>query len=113
MSANNDQNNQGGDSQNSGNQENENSQQNFSDDPTVALEVSGSVEDPNYWKNWVIELMKRIPAAPSGSQVLPEYPPRSHKLADRVAQRNPKVYDGNLDPVELEDWIREWKRSLQ
>ena len=74
MSANNDQNNQGGDSQNSGNQENENSQQNLNEDPTVALEVSGRVEDPNYWKNLVIELMKRIPAAPSGSQVLSGHP---------------------------------------
>jgi len=50
--------------------------------------------------------MKRIPAAPSGSQVLPEHPPRSDKLVDRVARSNPKVYDGNLDPIELEDWIR-------
>ena len=72
----------------------------------MALEASGSVEDPNYWKNLVIELIKRIPAAPSGSQVLQEHPPKSDKLADRVARRNPKVYDRNLDPVELEDWIR-------
>jgi len=72
----------------------------------VALEASGSVKDLNYWKNLVIQLMKRIPAAPSGSQVFPEYPPRLDKLADRVALGNPKVYDENLDPVELEDWIR-------
>ena len=72
----------------------------------MALEASGSVEDPNYWKNLTIELTKRIPNAPLGSQVLPEHPPRSDKLADRVARRNPKVYDGNLDPVEVEDWIR-------
>ena len=57
MSANNDENNQGDESQNSGNQENENSQQNLNEDPTVALEASGSVEDSNYWKNLVIELM--------------------------------------------------------
>lgn len=105
-SANHDQNNPGGESQNSENQVNENFQQNLSENPTVAREVSGSVEDPNYWKNLVIVLMKRIPAAPSGSEVLPEHPPRSDKLVDRVARRNPKVYDGNLDVVELEDWIR-------
>ena len=72
--ANNDQNNQEGKYQNPGNQVNENSQQNLSEDPTVALEASGSVEDPNYWKNLITELMKRIPAAPSRSQVLPEHP---------------------------------------
>ena len=72
----------------------------------MALEASGGVEDPNYWKNLVIELMKRIPAAPLGSQVLPGHPLRSDKLPDRVARRNPKFYDGNLDPTELEDWIR-------
>jgi len=76
----------------------------------VALEASGSVEDSNYWKNLVIELMKMIPAAPLGSQVLPGHPSRADKLADRVARRNPKVYDGNLDPVELEDWIREMEK---
>ena len=72
-SANHDQNNPGGESQNSKNQVNENSQQNLNENPTVAREASGSVEDPNYWKN-LIELMKRIPAAPSGSQAPPEHP---------------------------------------
>ena len=112
-SANNDQNNHEGESQNSRIQANENSQQHPRDDPTVAIEVSSSVEDPNYWKNLVTELMKRIPAAPLGSQVLPEHPPRADKLADRVARRNPKVYDGSLDPVELEDWIRGMEKILQ
>ena len=72
----------------------------------MALEAYSSVEDPNYWKNLVTELMKRIPTAPSGSKLLPEQPPRSNKLANSVARCNPKVYDRNLDPVELEDWIR-------
>ena len=49
--------------QGSSNQVNENPQQDSSGDPTVALEVSSSVEDPNYWNNLVIKLMKRIPPA--------------------------------------------------
>ena len=44
--------------------------------------------------------MKRIPQVPT------ETPPKENKLADRVAQRNPKVYDGSCDPVVLEERIR-------
>ena len=76
----------------------------------VALEVSSSVEDPSYWKNLVIELMKRIPHVSSAPPVPPENPPKSEKLVDRVAQHNPQVYDGNFDPVELEDWIRKMEK---
>jgi len=47
--------------------------------------------------------MKRIPAVP---HVPPENPPKSNKLANTVAQCNLKVYDGNLDPIELENWIK-------
>jgi len=50
--------------------------------------------------------MKRIPIAPPAPPVPPENPPKSDKLADKVACRNSKVYDGNLDPVQLEDSIR-------
>jgi len=28
-------------------------------------------------------------------------------LATKVAQCNPKIYEGNLGPVKLEDWIGE------
>ena len=52
-SANNDQNNQEGVSQNTRTQANENSEQHPRDDPTVAIEMSSSVEDPNYWKKLV------------------------------------------------------------
>jgi len=44
--------------------------------------------------------MKRIPQVPA------ETPSKEDKLADRVAQRNLKVYDGNYDPVVLEEWVR-------
>jgi len=44
--------------------------------------------------------MKIILLAPS------EIPPKEDKLENRVAQHNPKVYDGKYDPVELEEWIR-------
>ena len=33
-------------------------------------------------------------------------PLKEDKLADRVARRKPKVYDGSYDPVVLEGWIR-------
>jgi len=38
--------------------------------------------------------------------MLPKNPLKSDKLADRATSHNPKVYDENLDLVELEDWIR-------
>ena len=42
--------------------------------------------------------------------MLPKNPLKSDKLANEVARRNPKVYDGNLNPVELEDWIKEMEK---
>jgi len=41
--------------------------------------------------------MKQIP------QILAETPLKEDKLANRVARCNPKVYDGNYDPVVLEE----------
>ena len=55
-------------------------------------------------------LMKRIPSISSVPPIPSENPPKSDTLADRVAERNPKVYNGNLDPVELEDWIRRMEK---
>ena len=78
----------------------ENSQQNPSGGPTVPLEVTTNVKDSDYWKTLAAELMKRIPLVPV------ENPPKSNKLADRIAGHNPKIYDGELDPVELEYRIR-------
>ena len=54
--------------------------------------------------------MKRILPLSSAPLVPPENPPNTNKLADRVARRNLKVYDGNFDPIELEDWIRRMKK---
>ena len=85
---------------------NEDPQQDPSGDPTGALEVSSSIKEPNCWKHLVVELMKRIPPTPSAPPIPPENPPKFDKLADRVARCNTNVYDGNLDLVELEDWIR-------
>ena len=39
-----------------------------------------------------------------------ENPHRDDKLADRVARRNSKVYDGKYEPVELEEWVRGMKK---
>ena len=36
--------------------------------------------------------------------------PKEDKLADRIARRNPKVYDENYDPVVLKEWVREMKK---
>ena len=86
---------------------NEDPQRDPNGDPMVALEMSNSMEDSYYWKIFIIELMKRIsPARP----VLSENFSKSDKLTGGVARRNPKVYDGNVDPVELEDWIRGIKK---
>ena len=50
--------------QGSGNRECERLQQNFSGGLTVGLGLSNDVESPNYWKNLVAELMKRILSIP-------------------------------------------------
>jgi len=38
--------------------------------------------------------------------VLTKTLPKDDKLADRVARRSPKVYNGNYDPVVLEELVR-------
>ena len=58
------------------NRVNEDPSQDPSGDPTVALDVSISLEDPNYWKNLVIELMKRIPPV----SFAPSVPPKPSKV---------------------------------
>jgi len=60
-------------------------------------ELASNLGNPSYWPTLIAELMKRIPQAPT------ETPPKEDKVADRVARRNPKVYDGNYDPVVLEE----------
>jgi len=66
----------------------------------IPSELGNNIRDPNTWPALVAELMKRIPQVPN------ETPLKEDKLADRVAQCNPKVYDGSYDPVVLEEWIR-------
>ena len=51
--------------------------------------------------------MKRIPPIP------PEGPSKFNDVANRVAKRNPRMYKGKYDPVELEEWIEEWKTFLR
>jgi len=68
--------------------------------PPIPLELANNIGDLNYWPTLVTELMKRIPHVPT------ETPPKDNKLADRVARRNLKVYDGNYDLVVLKAWIR-------
>jgi len=44
--------------------------------------------------------MKRIPPIP------PEGPTKPDDVADRVVERNPRMYEGKYDPLKLEEWIR-------
>ena len=55
--------------------------------------------DPNYWQTLVLKLLKSNPPIPLKG------PAKEDKIADRVARRNPKIYDGKYDPIKLE-WIR-------
>jgi len=70
------------------------------DTPPMPSELAGNLGNPSYWLTLVAELMKRIPQVPAKT------PPKEDKLADRVAWRNRKGYDGSYDPIVLEEWIR-------
>ena len=48
--------------------------------------------------------MKRIPR--TCTKILR----KDDKLANRVARRNPKIYYGKYDAIELEEWIRGMKK---
>ena len=73
---------------------------NFGQVPPISSELAHNSGGPDYWPTLVAKLMKRIPQVPT------EAPPKEDKLANRLARRNPKVYDGSYDPVVLEEWIR-------
>jgi len=68
--------------------------------PPISPELANNIGEPNYWPTLVAKPIKQIPQVPT--QTLPE----DDKLAESVAQCNPKVYDGNYDPVVLEEWVR-------
>jgi len=67
------------------------------DKPPLPSELASNLGNSSYWPFLVAELMKRIPQVPA------ETPPIEDKLANRVARRNPKMYDGSYDPVVLEE----------
>ena len=73
---------------------------NLGEMPPIRSKLANNVGDPNYQPTLVAELMKRIPQVPN------ETPSKDDKLADRIARCNSKVYDGNYDLVELEEWLR-------
>jgi len=56
-----------------------------------------SVKGLDYRKNLVAELMKRIPPVPLKTTS------KVDKLTNRLAQHNPKIYDGKFDAKELEE----------
>ena len=70
---------------------------NFAQTPPIPPEFVNNIGALNVWSALVAKLMKRI------SQIPTESPPKDDKLEDRVARHNPKVYDGNYDPVVLEE----------
>ena len=92
-----------GETEGSGNEARENTQQNPSVGLIVALEVSSNVEALDYQKNLVAELMKVIPPIPP---VPLKNTPKFDRLANGVARHNHKVYERKLELAELEDWIR-------
>jgi len=77
---------------------------NFVQIPPILPEFTNNIRDPNYWPALVAELLKQIPQVPT------ETSPKDDKLADRIEQCNPKVYDGNYDPVVLEEWVRRMEK---
>ena len=54
----------------------------------------------NYWQTLVSELMNCI------LSVATKNPYKEDQIADGVAYRNLKTYDGKYNPMELEEWIR-------
>jgi len=52
----------------------------------------------------VTEITKRL------KEVEPEKSGSKTKFFDRVAKRNPKVYEGKEDPMILEEWIRQMEK---
>ena len=77
--------------------------QNFGQMPPIPPELANNIGDPNYRPTdptLVPKVMKRIPQVPT------KIPLKDDKLADRVAQSNPIVYNGNYDPIVLEEWVR-------
>ena len=75
--------------------------------PLILSKLASNIRNPNYWYALVSKLMKQIPLGPS------ESPYEDNKLANRIAQHNPKVYDGKYIPVELEEWIRGMEKISQ
>ena len=86
--------------QGSGDQASHHATLNFGQMPPIPSKLANNIGEPNYWPALVVELMKRIPQVPTKT------PPKEDKLANRVARRNPKVYDGTYDPVVLKQWLR-------
>jgi len=85
--------------QRSGDQASHHVPQNFGQMPPIPSELANNIGDSNNWPALVAELMKWIPQVPTKT------PLKEDKLADMVAQSNPKVYDGTYDLVVLEEWI--------
>ena len=69
---------------------------NFAQMSLIPPEFANNIGNLNHWPASVAKLMKQIPQVPT------ETPPKYNELADRVARRNPKVYDRNYDPLVLE-----------
>ena len=60
--------------------------------------------DPEIMAKIMTEITKKL------KEVEPEKPGSEVKFFDRVAKRNPKVYEGKEDPMILEEWIRQMEK---
>ena len=58
-------------------------------------------DNRNYWKTFVSKFMKWIPSVSLINHS------KEDKIANWVARRNRKTYDGKFDPMELEEWIKD------
>ena len=78
-----------------------------SQEPISALRDSANIKnlvdglDPELMAKIMTEITKRL------KEVEPEKLGSETKFFNRVAKRNPKVYEGKEDPMILEEWIRQ------
>jgi len=79
---------------------------NLSTGSLATLMMLENPDKPNYCQSLMFELMNRIPPIP------PEISHMEDKIVDRVAYRNPKIYDGQCSPMKLKEWIRSMEMIL-
>jgi len=74
--------------------------------PRDSANIRNLVEglEPELMAKIMTEITKKL------KEVEPEKTESETKFFDRVAKRNPKVYEGKEDPMILEEWIRQMEK---